>query len=122
MPGVRELAPAKWRRRLAAGKTPFFSIKLPPFLLKFIRGEQAINRKAVDGFYTGDCLMLFEPPSGAPSILIRFQDQAVMHRIRMDVMQPGEMGFLRGDLAISKIMPDLSPGRGIKAIDLSCAQ
>ena len=94
------------------GSTPLFVRSRKKLLFqngfKFICHVHRIRLHPIDRPDLRIRSLALEPTGRTPQILIRHFDQSVMHRILVNIVQPGEIAPMMGQSGFEEIVPDFA--------------
>src|SRR5437867_3613553 len=85
-----------------------FTAAFPPPPSEIIFHLHAVNLDSVNGFHLCRRSDALEPRRRTPRILIRHRHEFVLHRVLMNVIQPGQVAVLNRQLRVTEIKPNLS--------------
>ena len=89
--------------------------------LEVVFDMDAVDLEAVDGLHLSRGGGALEPGGGTPAILVGDRHQAMLDRILMHVVQPGEIGTLVGQPGVPVVEPDLPFGSRVQFVDVQAS-
>jgi len=87
--------------------------------LELVEDFQLVGLESVDSFYLSAGGFALEPTGGAPWVLASQRNESVFHGVLMDVVEPGEVALLEGQLRLPEVMPDFAIGRVVETVDIA---
>ena len=95
--------PPLWRRRLAAGDSALWDLRL-----KIIENFKSIDLQSLNSLYERTLGVVFKPLCRTPAVVRRPQNNSVMHCVLVHVLQSGQIGTFIGQLRVAVLKPNAS--------------
>jgi len=87
------------------------------FRCKRIDHLDPVDLETGDSFLKRRVGLPLEPCRRAPSIVARGRNQAMVHRILIDILQPGIIRTVKRDARLEELIPHAMPRRSVKFVD-----